>query len=170
MAFQGRRKGQKSTRRRPWKAIVQTFEDTSDSGRSKYAMSDRFDCVVCGELCLDLPIRPINQHLPLRDMGMVRTDAIHPGGGGIVANSGMAMARLGLATAALACIGNDVWGDVLAELLRDAGLDTSHLLRQELGTTGCLQTFVRWPSKAVDLCFSGRFDGLGRPSYRAVLT
>jgi ribonuclease HI len=28
MAFQGRRKDQKRTRRRPWKAIVQTFEDT----------------------------------------------------------------------------------------------------------------------------------------------
>ncbi len=28
MAFQGRRKDRNSTRRRPWKAIVQTFEDT----------------------------------------------------------------------------------------------------------------------------------------------
>ncbi len=28
MAFQGRRKDRNNTHRRPWKAIVQTFEDT----------------------------------------------------------------------------------------------------------------------------------------------
>jgi len=31
-------------------------------------MSYRFDCVVCGEVCADLPLRPIDQHKPLREM------------------------------------------------------------------------------------------------------
>ncbi len=92
-------------------------------------MSHPFDCVVCGEVCADLPLRPIDQHKPLREMETVPIEAIRPGSGGIVSNSGIAMARLGLAVGAFGYVGNDVWGDMLTRLFADASLNTQHLLR-----------------------------------------
>ena len=92
-------------------------------------MRDQLDCVVSGLLCIDVPLRPIDRRRPLEELGMLRIDAIRPGGGGIVANSGMALAKLGMRTAALASIGEDVWADVLTGLLSAVGVDTSHLLR-----------------------------------------
>ena len=61
---------------------------------------------------------------------MLRIEAIRPGGGGIVANAGVALAKLGMRTAALACVGEDIWGDGLSGLLDDAGVETSGVLRQ----------------------------------------
>ncbi len=92
-------------------------------------MSDQFDCVVCGEVCVDLPLRPIDQHQPLREMGIVPVEPIRPGSGGIVSNGGIAMARLGLTVGAFGYVGNDLWGETLTRLFADASLNTQHLLR-----------------------------------------
>ena len=94
-------------------------------------MSDRFDCVVCGELCADLPIWPIDHNAPLAGKTLVPVEPIRPHGGGIVANSGIALARLSARTAAVACIGRDWFGDMLVTLLKDEGIDTSCLLRHD---------------------------------------
>ncbi len=53
MAFQGRRKDQKSTRRRPWKAIVQTFEDTLSVAGNECRQGR-----LLGQLLLGLPQTP----------------------------------------------------------------------------------------------------------------
>ena len=91
--------------------------------------SRTYDCIVCGEVCVDLPIRSIDQHKPLAEMETVRVDPIVPGSGGIVSNSGMALARLGLRTAAFGCLGDDLWANVLTQRFETAGLDTSPMIR-----------------------------------------
>lgn len=101
-----------------------------------------FDCVVCGEICVDLPVRPIDHHAPLREMEMVRVQPIQPGGGGVVANSGMAMSRLGLKVAACAYVGNDAWADVLAQLLERDGVDTARLMRHPDSPTSATAVLV----------------------------
>ena len=86
------------------------------------------DCVVCGEICVDLAVRPIDRSRPLSQMHTELVDPVLPGTGGIVPNSGMAMSRLGLRTLAFGCIGNDFWGQFLTQRLSDEGVDTSLLV------------------------------------------
>lgn len=102
----------------------------------------QYDCVVCGEICVDLPIRPIDQHRPLGGRVMFRVDPIQPGGGGIVANSGAAMGRLGLRAAACAFVGDDAWAEVLTAILEQEGVDTAHLLRHPESPTSATAVLV----------------------------
>lgn len=102
----------------------------------------KYDCVVCGEICVDLPVRPIDHRTPLRELDLVRVEPIQPGGGGIVANSGMAMARLGLKVAACAFVGSDAWADVLNGLLAREGVDTAHLMRHPESPTSATAVLV----------------------------
>ena len=60
------------------------------------------DCIVCGECCVDIPVRPVPIGSPLRDERVLEVEPIPAGSGGIVSNSGMAMTRLGLDVAARA--------------------------------------------------------------------
>ncbi|MDA1016450.1 MAG: carbohydrate kinase family protein [Planctomycetota bacterium] len=101
-----------------------------------------YDCLVCGEVCVDLPIRSIDRHTPLADMDTVRVDPILPGSGGIVSNSGMAFARLGLRAAAFACVGDDIWADVLLKRFEAEGLDTSPMLRLPHETTSATAVLI----------------------------
>ncbi|HCK72935.1 MAG TPA: hypothetical protein DHW38_15270 [Planctomycetaceae bacterium] len=91
-------------------------------------MSDRFDCMVCGEICVDLPMRTVDRRLPLEQMETVRIDPICPGVGGIVSNSGLVMARLGLRVGAFGYVGDDPWSDLVKAAFENGGLDTSYVL------------------------------------------
>lgn len=102
----------------------------------------QFDCIVCGEICVDLPIRPIDQHKPLSGRVMVRVDPIQPGGGGIVANSGGALGRLESRVAACGFVGDDAWADVLIAVLSREGVDTTHLLRHPESPTSATAVLV----------------------------
>lgn len=91
-------------------------------------MTRDLDCVVFGEVCVDLTVRPLDRQRPLSDQKMVRVQAIQPGTGGIVANSGMVLTRLGQRTAALACVGEDLWGELITARLSAAGVETAGVL------------------------------------------
>ena len=91
----------------------------------------KWDCVVFGELCVDLPIRPLVMNQPLEGFELLRIDPIQPGGGGIVANSGVALARLGTNVTAVAAIGNDFFGRVLLDNFEAEGLDTSNIIQRD---------------------------------------
>ncbi len=93
----------------------------SDNARS-------VDCIVCGEICVDVSVRPVDRQRPLSDLDTVHVDPVLPGTGGIVPNSGMALARFGMKTQAFGCIGNDLWGELLTRRLQEEGVDTSLLV------------------------------------------
>ncbi len=86
------------------------------------------DCIVCGEICVDIPVRTVDRTRPLVELHTGHVDPIRPGTGGIVPNCTMAMARLGLKTSAFGCVGNDLWGRFLRQRLNDEHVDTSHLV------------------------------------------
>ncbi|MCH2202655.1 MAG: carbohydrate kinase family protein [Fuerstiella sp.] len=90
--------------------------------------SRTIDCIVCGEICVDLPVYTVDRSRPLIECSIGYVDSILPGSGGIVANSGIAMARLGLRTSAFGCIGDDLWGRFLRKRLVDEGVGTSQLV------------------------------------------
>ena len=79
---------------------------------------------MCGELCADLTISPIDLKSPLAGHTLSRVGPIVPSGGGLVANSGLALAKMGFRAAAMARVGSDNWADLLIALLESGGVST----------------------------------------------
>lgn len=94
------------------------------------------DCVVFGDTGVDLMIQPVPQDKTLGELAPQHdVDSIRAVTGGNVPNAGIALARLGMATAAATLIGEDDWGDLILRHLEAEGLDTSYVKRlPEIGT------------------------------------
>ncbi|MAV34342.1 MAG: hypothetical protein CMJ59_02695 [Planctomycetaceae bacterium] len=82
------------------------------------------DCVVCGEACVDLILRPFKLDRPLYDSATQMIEPIRLVSGGIVPNAGIAMARLGTRIGAICVLGDDPWGQFLRAQLSHNGVDT----------------------------------------------
>lgn len=87
-----------------------------------------WDCVVCGETCLDVVAGPLPLDEPLAHRGLIPLSALHAVTGGIVPNAGLALARWGLRVAGLALVGQDDWGRIIRQRLVDAGIDTTDVV------------------------------------------
>ncbi|MFO0902415.1 MAG: carbohydrate kinase family protein [Pirellulales bacterium] len=87
-----------------------------------------WDCVVCGETCLDLVAGPLPLHQPLAHRGLVPLASLEAVAGGIVPNAGIALARLGLRVAALGLVGRDPWGELIRRRLIAERLDVRDLI------------------------------------------
>lgn len=99
----------------------------------------QYDCVVCGEICVDLVARNVPRDRPLADLGMLTLGSLTALTGGIVPNSGIALARLGLATASLGVIGDDEWGQLIRRRLDIENVDSQHLVvRTDRSTSATL--------------------------------
>ena len=92
---------------------------------------DSLPVLVFGSLNADLVIRA--DRLPREGETLQGGDlAVYPGGKG--ANQAYAAARLGARTAMYGAVGNDVFGDLLLESLRSAGVDVSGVARSGRAT------------------------------------
>jgi sugar/nucleoside kinase (ribokinase family) len=100
------------------------------------------DCLVCGEVCVDVPVRPVPGVISLESLTTIKVDPIVMGAGGIVSNSGMAMARLGLRTSAMAYVGVDHWANVLRALFQSEGLNCDYLLTSDSSQTSVTVVLV----------------------------
>ena len=98
-------------------------------------MGKSIDCVVCGSCVADILLRPVSLDAPIGRGTLLTVDPIEVTPGGIVSNSGIAMARLGLKVAALSYTGGDVWGDIVRETLAAEGIDTRLLISHPSGAT-----------------------------------
>ncbi|MEM7625284.1 MAG: carbohydrate kinase family protein [Planctomycetota bacterium] len=91
-------------------------------------MNQTLDCVVAGSCVVDVVCRPV----PLREA--VGEEVLHPTDpivlcpGGITANSGITMARLGRKAGVFTAVGDDVWGGLLRSAFLDEGIDTQNLV------------------------------------------
>ena len=102
----------------------------------------RFDCAVVGEICIDLPVRPLPIARPLSEFILAPVDSIQPQGGGIVANSGIALAKLGVRSAALGLVGDDNWADIIESLFDEYGVDREHVIRHSSEGTSTTAVLV----------------------------
>jgi sugar/nucleoside kinase (ribokinase family) len=76
---------------------------------------------------------------PLGRSTLTITDRIELTTGGLVSNAGIALARWGVATAAVACLGNDAWAETIRRQYQSAGLSTDHLeIDHAAGTSATL--------------------------------
>lgn len=87
----------------------------------------RYDCVVLGSCVVDLLCRPVPLDKPIGGGLLHEAEPVELTGGGITCNSGITLAKLGLNVGVLSYVGNDAWGPVIRQLLREGGVDDTLL-------------------------------------------
>lgn len=85
----------------------------------------QFDCVVCGSCVVDLLCHPVPLNEPIGQGVTFNIEPMEMSAGGLTANSGIAMRRLGLRVGVLTYVGDDAWGDALRTIFQRHGVDTS---------------------------------------------
>ena len=85
------------------------------------------DVILCGTCVADILVRPVPLTVAPGAGKLFHVDPIRVTTGGIVCNTGTAMARLGMKVAASSLVGNDVWGDVIRSTLAGEGIATAAL-------------------------------------------
>ncbi len=78
-------------------------------------MQKPIDCLVCGTCVIDILVRPVSLQAALGGNRLWEVEPLTTTVGGLVSNTGTALARLGHAVAAFSLVGNDAWAE---ELLR----------------------------------------------------
>ena len=90
-------------------------------------MHKPIDCVVCGLATVDIVAWPVPLDQPITSVGLVRAERIEATTGGLVSNSGIALARLGMKTTAMACLGDDPWAELVRRTYAMEGIETRYL-------------------------------------------
>lgn len=117
-------------------------------------MPKTLDCVVCGSCVADILVRPVPLDTPFGQGKAIQVDPIELATGGIVPNSGIALARLGMKVAALGYVGEDEWGAMIRRRLAADGIDIHALATHPTVVTttavvlidpGGQRSFAYWP-------------------------
>ena len=87
----------------------------------------RFDCAVVGTCVADMLVRPVPLTQPIGGGRLFHVDPIEATTGGLVCNTGLGLARLGLSVAAASLVGDDPWGGLIRARLLAGGIDTASL-------------------------------------------
>jgi len=95
----------------------------------------KYDCVVCGSCVIDLLCRPVDLAKPIGHGVLHEVGPMEVTAGGIVSNSGITMARLGMNVGAFSYVGDDAWGPVVRDIYRREGVDDSPLRVHPSGAT-----------------------------------
>jgi sugar/nucleoside kinase (ribokinase family)/pantothenate kinase len=121
-----------------------------------------FDCVVCGITTVDLILGPAILDEPLEKGALHYIDQVQAIVGGITSNSGTALARLGMRTAVLGYIGNDIWAEIIRERLLTEGIDCSGLITHPEMSTSITGIIVDHQNDHAMLCNPGASSQLNR--------
>src|SRR5215218_3122884 len=105
-------------------------------------MQKSIDCVVVGSCVVDVLVRPVPLTTPIGGGRLVESDPLVLTTGGIVSNSGITLARLGMRVAAFTYVGNDAWADVIRRRYTEEGVDTSALMTHPTGATSTTAVLI----------------------------
>ena len=105
-------------------------------------MEKSFDCVVVGSCVVDVLARPVSLHEPIGGGRLIESEPLRLTTGGIVSNSGITMARLGMRVAAFTYVGDDEWADVIRSRYAAEGIDTSALMTHPDGATSTTAVLI----------------------------
>ena len=100
------------------------------------------DVILCGTCVADILVRPVPLTVALGAGKLFHVDPIRVTTGGIVCNTGTAMARLGMKVAASSLVGTDVWGDVIRATLAGEGIATAALEASETVATSTTAVLI----------------------------
>lgn len=105
-------------------------------------MEKKFDTIVCGSCVVDVLVRPVSLDQPIGGGRLVRTEPLVLTTGGIVSNSGITMARLGMRVAAMTYVGDDPWAEVIRTSYADEGIDTAELMTHPSAPTSTTAVLI----------------------------
>jgi sugar/nucleoside kinase (ribokinase family) len=91
---------------------------------------------------VDVLARPVSLTTPIGQGKLIESEPLRLTTGGIVSNSGTAMARLGMRVAAFTYVGNDEWAEVIRSRYAAEGIDTSALVTQPDGATSTTAVLI----------------------------
>ncbi len=96
--------------------------------------------IVAGHLCLDItPVFSGKKAADIQDVlrpgRLIRTEAVQLNAGGVVVNTGLAMKFFGADVSLMGKIGNDAFGKILLEMLRERGADAGMRLSEGESTS-----------------------------------
>ena len=98
-------------------------------------MRKDIDCILCGSCVADILCRPVSLDVAIGGGRLLSTEPLHVVTGGIVSNAGVAMARLGMKSAAFTYVGRDEWARLIRGRLEAEGLDCTGLLEHPTAST-----------------------------------
>lgn len=107
-----------------------------------HSMNKTIDCVLCGSCVADLLVRPVPLETPIGGGKLLPAEPIQVVTGGIVANSGIAMARMGMKAAVFTYVGRDEWGGLIRHRLEAEGLDCSGLFEHPTAATSTTAVLI----------------------------
>ncbi len=128
------------------------------------------DVIVCGLATVDILTWPSPLNQPIGAGVLRKVQQIDLATGGCVSNAGVTLARLGISTAAVTCVGDDVWGRFLREKLESASIDCHGLIVVEGGTTSVSNVLVGDDSQRSFLFSAGVAAQLPTERIAATLT
>jgi sugar/nucleoside kinase (ribokinase family) len=105
-------------------------------------MPQDFDAIVCGSCVVDVLVRPVPLETPIGGGQLLRTEPLLLTTGGIVSNTGITLARLGMRAAAFTYVGNDVWADTIRTRYKDEGVDASYLMTHKSAPTSTTAVLI----------------------------
>lgn len=105
-------------------------------------MEKEFDCILCGSCVADILVRPVPLGKPIGFGQLLHAQPIEVVTGGIVSNSGIAMARLGMKPAAFSYVGKDDFGAVIRRRLEGEGMDCRLLLTHPTAATSTTAVLI----------------------------
>jgi sugar/nucleoside kinase (ribokinase family) len=105
-------------------------------------MDKTFDCVVVGSCVVDVLARPVPLTTAIGGGRLIESDPLVLTTGGIVSNSGITLARLGMRVAAFTYVGDDAWADVIRQRYAAEGVDTSALVTRKDGATSTTAVLI----------------------------
>ncbi len=100
------------------------------------------EVVVCGLATVDIVTRPVSLDQAVGSGRLVPMDRIEATTGGIVSNSGIALSRLGIRTAAIACVGSDAWADLIRQRFQAEGIETQAFMTNATDPTSATVVLV----------------------------
>lgn len=97
---------------------------------------DAPEVIVCGTLVADIKVHPFRPIAHDEGVTLRYVDGISLAAGGLVMNTGVGLARLGVRAGAVARLGGDALGDMVWRALRDGGVEVGGVARIEGAQTG----------------------------------
>ncbi len=98
-------------------------------------MRKEIDCILCGSCVADILCRPVRLDVPIGGGRLFHSEPLQVGTGGLVCNAGVALARLGMKSAAFTYVGRDEWARLIRARLEAEGLDCAGLLEHPTAAT-----------------------------------
>jgi sugar/nucleoside kinase (ribokinase family) len=105
-------------------------------------MEKTLDCVVVGSCVVDVLARPVSLSQPIGAGRLIESEPLVLTTGGIVSNSGITMARLGMRVAAFTYVGDDEWAEVIRSRYAAERIDITALKTRKDAATSTTAVLI----------------------------